>query len=69
MNVEEVHINIDKSGKVSLSLQGVKGEVCFQITKDLEALLGNEISERKFKHEYYEKPTQQDNVLPVRKKK
>ena len=57
MNIEEIHVNIDVTGNVSLALNGVKGESCLDITKDLEALLGNVIEERKFSHEYYEKNT------------
>jgi hypothetical protein len=57
MNVEEIHINIDPTGKLSLALNGVKGESCLDLTKELEALLGNEIEERKFSYEYYEKNT------------
>ena len=60
MNIEEIHINIDSKGKLALSLQGVKGESCLDITKELEALLGNEIEERKFTHEYHEKNTRAD---------
>jgi hypothetical protein len=60
MNIEEIHINIDAKGKLSLSLNGVKGDSCLDITKELEALLGNEIEERKFSHEYYEKNSRSD---------
>ena len=60
MNIEEIRINIDSKGKLSLSLQGIKGESCLDITKELETLLGNEIEERKFSHEYHENDTHTD---------
>lgn len=60
MDVQEIQVQIDTDGKVHLSLHGVKGESCLQITKELEALLGNQVEERKLSHEYYE-PTQQQS--------
>ncbi len=56
MDVQEIQVVIDKKGKVSVSLQGVKGDACLAITKEMEQLLGDEVEERKLKHEYYDPP-------------
>jgi hypothetical protein len=59
MDLQEIQVQIDKDGKVRVNLHGVKGDACLAITKDLEALLGNQIEERKFNHEYYDSSNQQ----------
>jgi hypothetical protein len=69
MNVQEIQVNIDSNGKVSMSLQGIKGDACLGITSELEHLLGNEIVERKLKHEYYDPPTPMTNNLTAQNKK
>jgi hypothetical protein len=69
MDMQEIQVNINKDGKVSVSLQGVKGKACLDITKELETLLGNEIMDRKFKHEYYDPPNPQTASLSSNSKK
>ena len=63
MDVQEIQVQIDADGKVHVSLHGVKGDACLAITKELEALLGNQIEERKYNHEYYESQQQSSSVI------
>jgi hypothetical protein len=42
----EIQVVIEKSGDVRLEVNGVPGFGCFDLTRDLEAALGNSISER-----------------------
>jgi hypothetical protein len=69
MDVQEIQVVIDEKGKVSVSLQGVKGDACLVITKELEHLLGDEILDRKMNHEYYDPPTPLINKLSNKTKK
>tara|TARA_B100001079_G_scaffold234547_1_gene215916 strand:+ start:726 stop:929 length:204 start_codon:yes stop_codon:yes gene_type:complete len=54
---QRIKITIDQDGTVKEEVQGVQGDVCESITRDLEARLG-ELEDRVYKAEYY----QQKNV-------
>ena len=56
MEIQEVEISIDKTGQVVIHVQGAKGMVCVDLTRDLENALGGEVLERKFTAEANEKP-------------
>ena len=47
----ELEVTINKAGEVKISVKGVKGKRCLVVTKDLEALLGGELIERKMHDE------------------
>lgn len=52
---------IDEDGNVKLTVQGVKGQSCIEITKSIESELG--ISQvRTMKPEYYEQEEKQDQI-------
>lgn len=52
---------IDKrSGKVTMSVDGVVGQSCTDITKKLEEGLGMNQPEREFLSEYYEQEVKQE---------
>ena len=48
-----IMITIDQDGTVKEEVQGVQGDVCESITRDLEARLG-ELENRVYKSEYYQ---------------
>ncbi len=56
METQEIEITIDKTGQVVIHVQGAKGMVCIDLTKDLEKALGGEVLERKLTPEASEKP-------------
>jgi hypothetical protein len=53
MAQEELEIEIDPTGKVTVRTKGIKGEACLDYTDLLAQLLGREES-RQLTHEYYE---------------
>ena len=56
MREKFIKISIDKSGKVSFTVEGVKGEDCIAETKFLEDALGGQVTQRETTAEYYEQP-------------
>lgn len=63
MEYQNINIKIDETGKVFLELDGIKGNQCLEMTKELEESLGIVI-ERKYKAEYYDEDDQGiDNFL------
>jgi len=54
MREKFIKIEIDKKGKVSLTVEGVKGEACLAETKFLEDALGGKVLSREHTAEYYE---------------
>jgi len=61
--LQEIEVTIDADGAVRLSVSGVKGAKCEDVTKALEALLGGEIVERQRTVEYDEQPVEQEDHL------
>ena len=56
MGVKEIEIVIDKNGQISLQVSGIKGAGCLDLTRDLEAALGDVIKQE-FTADYYESDT------------
>jgi hypothetical protein len=54
MREKFIKIQIDKQGKVSFTVEGVKGEACIAETKFLEDALGGKVLSRETTSEYYE---------------
>ncbi len=54
MREKFIKINIGKDGKVSFTVEGVKGEACLAETKFLEDALGGQVLQRETTAEYYE---------------
>lgn len=50
--MEEIKVTIDGEGNVKVTVFGVKGGKCLELTKELEQLLGGDV-ERQFTSEYY----------------
>lgn len=53
--MEELDITISADGKISIHVKGVKGPACTDLTKALEAALGD-VTEKSLTAEYYEQP-------------
>ena len=54
MELQEIEVEISKSGEVSIHVKGVKGEACLALTADLEAALGGQVVSRERTAEIYE---------------
>ncbi len=65
--MEEVKVTIDEEGNVKLTVFGVKGPKCVDLTQKLEALLGGEI-EREFTSEYYQGAQEEKQTSAVKEK-
>ncbi len=46
MKLQEIDVFIEKDGQLKIEVRGVKGMSCLDLTKDLEAVLGDRIAER-----------------------
>ncbi|OPY23549.1 MAG: hypothetical protein A4E27_01459 [Methanobacterium sp. PtaU1.Bin242] len=64
MEIEEVEITINKTGKVIIEVKGVRGSACEDITHELEEALG-EVQERIYKTDYYQS---QKSLPPLQEK-
>jgi acylphosphatase len=57
MNSEQIIVEVSPSGEVKVSVKGVKGKACKDLTKKIEEALG-EASNVKETEEYYQEATQ-----------
>ena len=64
VEVQEISVTIDPNGQVQLEVHGVKGESCLDITRALEAALGNVILVREMTPEALESPSNEEAVSP-----
>jgi hypothetical protein len=55
MEMKELEITIDKTGRVQVAVRGVQGESCLDLTKNIENAVGT-VEEREYLAEYYEQP-------------
>lgn len=58
MELQEIEVVIDEEGQVSLTVRGVKGTACLDITQSLEAALGGVVETRQMTAEAYEPATE-----------
>jgi hypothetical protein len=66
MELQEIEVFIDNDGAVRVEVRGVKGTACLDITKGLEAVLGNGIVSRELTQEAQETfPQAIDPRLPA----
>ncbi|MEW6502992.1 MAG: DUF2997 domain-containing protein [Chloroflexota bacterium] len=64
MEIQEIELTILPDGKVEISVRGVKGNACLEITRAIEEALGNQILERKMTAESQESVSRNSNLLP-----
>lgn len=64
MEIQEIELTIHPNGQVEISVRGVKGNTCLEITQALEEALGNHILERKMTAESQEPPIGNSNLIP-----
>jgi hypothetical protein len=53
MEIQEIEVVIDKTGRVQIQVRGVQGQKCLELTKDLEAALGGQVLSRELTAEAY----------------
>lgn len=54
---EEVRMTFDEKGMPTLSVKGVKGKSCKDLTRNLEQLLGGNVTKDTETREYHERET------------
>jgi len=59
MDLQEIEVIIGKDGQVQLLVRGVKGLICLELTKELEAVLGGQIEAREMTPEVQETAKEQ----------
>lgn len=64
MDIQEVELTINPNGQVEISVRGVKGMACLEITRSLEAALGNHLVERKMTAESQDTSSDTSNFIP-----
>ena len=64
MDIQEIEVEIDPQGQVTLHVKGIQGAACLSITEDLEQALGKIILNRQMTPEAAE-----DNLLQTLKDK
>ncbi len=57
MKIEQIEVTIGPDGKVLVQTSGFSGETCFEATKEIEALLGNQIIRQEKTAEAYDPVT------------
>ena len=66
MGMEQIEIQVDRDGNVSVHVEGVKGDECLRITKDLEEALGA-VTDRSYSAEYFEEQVREYTTGKVSK--
>ena len=51
MELQEIDVFVEKDGQVKIEVRGVKGMSCLDLTKDLEAVLGDRVTNRELTSE------------------
>lgn len=46
MELQEIDVFVEKDGQIKIEVRGVKGMSCLDLTKDLEAVLGDRLTNR-----------------------
>lgn len=52
--LQELDVTIWPNGEIKIEVRGVKGPSCLAVTRELEALLGDDVRERDLTDEYRE---------------
>lgn len=66
MAKETIRVKIDKDGNMEISVSGIRGKTCTEITSDLEVYLGR-VGEREYTADYYKKPEEPRNTWITRR--
>jgi hypothetical protein len=65
MSQEEIEIEVDKNGRVTIRTLGIKGKRCLDVAEALAEIIGKE-QERTITSEFYESEIQVQNRIEIR---
>lgn len=57
MDLQEIDVFIEPDGSVRIEVRGVKGTACLDLTRELEAALGDQVESREMTPDAYEQST------------
>lgn len=57
MDLQEIDVFIEPDGSVRIEVRGVKGTACLDLTRELEAALGDQVESREMSPDAYEQAT------------
>jgi hypothetical protein len=66
MSQEEIEIEVDKHGRVTIRTLGIKGKRCLDVAEALAEIIGKE-QERTMTSEFYESEVHAVNRIEIRK--
>jgi hypothetical protein len=67
MEIQEIEVTIGRTGQIEISVRGMKGNSCLEITNDLEQALGGVILTREMNPEAFaNNPSQIDQTDHLR---
>ncbi|MFM7517399.1 MAG: DUF2997 domain-containing protein [Pirellula sp.] len=66
MSQEEIEIEVDKHGRVTIRTLGIKGKRCLDVAEALADIIGKE-QERTITSEFYESEIHVQNRIEIRK--
>lgn len=66
MSQEEIEIEVDKHGRVTIRTVGIKGKRCLDVAEALAEIIGKE-QERTITSEFYESEVYAVNRIEIRK--
>ncbi len=66
MGMEQIEIQIDRDGNVTVHVEGAKGDECIRITEHLEHALGP-VTDRSYSTEYFEEQVAEYNAEKISK--
>ncbi|MFO0014144.1 MAG: DUF2997 domain-containing protein [Planctomycetota bacterium] len=66
MSQEEIEIEVDKMGRVTIRTRGIKGERCLEVAQAVAEIIGNEES-RTMTSEFYETEVHTGNRIEIRR--
>jgi hypothetical protein len=52
MELQEIEVLIDKDGQVIMHVRGIKGKDCIELTREVEAALGSQVTLREMTPEF-----------------
>lgn len=68
MELQEIDVFIDADGTVRIEVRGVKGAACLDLTRALEAALGDQVESREMTPETYEEATPEQVAERLRRR-
>ncbi len=67
MEMQEMEIIIDNEGRITMKVNGARGEACLAMTKNIEDATGI-VEERTYTTGYYEQPVTEEGNISLQRR-